>query len=84
MYALYANKVHTELQLIYQNLIQYGNVGKEGLCRKSKINPQWGLKLGSVVFYSDASLTEVTSQVLIEGYLTSLSDFEDLAKINRA
>ena len=42
------------------------------------------MKLESAVFYSDASLTEVTSQVLIEGYLTSLSDFEDLAKINRA
>ena len=44
---------------------------------ESKINsakriPHWGLKMGLLMIYSDAFLTELTWQVLIEGYLTSL------------
>ena len=35
------------------------------------------------MFYSDAFLTELTLQVLIEGYLTSVF-VHDLAQINRA
>ena len=35
--------------------------------QKNKINySQWGLNLGSLVFYSDAFLTELIWQVLIE------------------
>ena len=47
---------------------------------------QWGLNLGSLVIHSDVYLTELTWQVLIEGYLTSLLlvHLDDLAKINTA
>ena len=42
--------------------------------------------MGHLVFYSDAFLTKLTWQVLIEGYLTSPPiplNLDDLAKINR-
>ena len=41
--------------------------------KESKINSAVGIERGPLVFYSDAFLTELTWQVLIEGYSTSLS-----------
>ena len=48
------------------------------LCRKEHTEtnqeklPPLGIEPGILVFYSDAFLTELTLQMLIEGYLTSL------------
>ena len=40
--------------------------------------------MGPLVFYSDAYLTELNLNVLIEGYLTSFLADLDLNKINRS
>ena len=60
------------------NCTQLATLAMKAYVRKNKINlvkwcyNQWGLNLGRLVIHSDAYLTQLTWQVLIEGYLTSV------------
>ena len=60
----------------FSQLYKVCNVGNKityvARLRSKKKFSQWGLNLGSLMVHSDAFLTELTWQVLIEGYLTSL------------
>ena len=63
---------------MFHSSFSVGNVGNKGL-REGEQNKfskngylHWGLNLGPLVIHSDAFLTHLTPQVLIEGYLTSL------------
>ena len=72
----FVTKLKIEIWILefFHNYTKFTKLAMKGKSQKisNKSYLQWGLNLGPLVFYSIAFLTELTWQVLIEGYLTSL------------